>query len=255
MSQEQGAAENALERALRLAAAEAASRPDFYRVLLESEVYVIGNKPQGAADSNTVAAGEKLSIQNWAKDDGTPIVPFFSSLAQLRRALTEEASYLALPARSLFEITKGASLVLNPNADYGKEFVPQEVEALLSGGMTQEPVQRVTQKEAKVLLGQPAKYPTRIVEALKALFAKRDEVSAAYLCLMHDTAQDEKAHLVVGVEVDGELEPLLREAGTIAADAAPEDEAVDLFRVVAGDEGLSAYFLKSVKAFYRRAEH
>ena len=243
--------ENALERTLRLAAREPASRPDFYRLLLESEVYVIGTA-QGASGAQTVAAGDQLSIQNWNKDDGTPVVPFFSSLDLLRRALTGESGYLSLPARSLFEITRGAALVLNPNADHGKEFFPQEIEALLSGCLTREPVQRVTQKQSKVLLGQPAQYPKAMAEALSACFGKRAEVNAGYLCLMHDTSQDAKPHLVVGVEVDGDFDGVLREAGTVAADTVPDGDAVDLFRVVRGEAGLSEYFLKSVKPFYQR---
>ncbi|WP_237048186.1 hypothetical protein [Musicola keenii] len=63
-----------------------------------------------------------------------------------------------MPARTLFEITRGATLFLNPKSDCGKEFLPYEVEQLLAGGLSQAPEQRVVEKDAHVLLGQPAHY-------------------------------------------------------------------------------------------------
>src|SRR5262245_49577657 len=95
-------AQNALELALAKAATEPAYRPEFYRLLLESEVLVLGHTESGEKGRRTVAAGEKLSIVNWQKNDGTPVIPFFASLEALRRAIKEEQSFVALPARTLF---------------------------------------------------------------------------------------------------------------------------------------------------------
>src|SRR5262245_54367301 len=107
------AEENALETALRLAASDPAARPDFYRLLLESEVFVIGATAHKEEGSRMLDAGEKIGIHNWTRKDGSPVIPFFTSLDALQRAITHPADYLKLGARSLFEITKGAALVLN----------------------------------------------------------------------------------------------------------------------------------------------
>src|SRR3546814_4440607 len=101
---------NDLEVALARAATEPADRPEFYRVLLASEVFVLGHTESKGEGRVTVPSGEKLSIVNWEKADGTPVIPFFASLEALRRAIKEEQSYVALPARSLFEVTAGATL-------------------------------------------------------------------------------------------------------------------------------------------------
>src|SRR3546814_4126931 len=79
--------------------------------LLASEVFVLGHTESKGEGRVTVPSGEKLSIVNWEKADGTPVIPFFASLEALRRALKEEQSYVALPARSLFEVPAGATLV------------------------------------------------------------------------------------------------------------------------------------------------
>lgn len=244
--------ENSLDTALRLAADEPACRPDFYKTLLESTVYIIGRSDRPYEGNRTIEAGENISIQNWQRNDGSPVIPFFTSLTALQKALEEEASYMALPARSLFEITKGASLVLNPKSPYGKEFFPNEIEALLTNNVNRLPEQRVTEKATQVLLGQPANYPSKMVESLSTLLSRRSNVKAAYLTLMHDPSHDEKPHLVIGIDAEGDIEQVIREAGVVAGDTAPDGEPVDLVRVSANERGLSEYFIREVKPFYER---
>jgi hypothetical protein len=123
--------DNKLESALELAVADPAHRPAFFATLLESTVYVLGRTEDGSPGDRTVETGEQLRIQPWLRDDGVPVIPFFSSLHALREAIDAESGYLALPARSLFEITLGDALVLNPGLDHGREFRPDEVRALL----------------------------------------------------------------------------------------------------------------------------
>jgi hypothetical protein len=243
--------ENTLELALRLAADDPSHRPTFFKALLDSTVFIIGAS-DGSHTSRTLEAGEKVSIQNWQKADGTPLIPFFSSLEALRKAIDQEVNYLSLPARSLFELTKGATLMLNPKSDYGKEFFPQEIEALLSEGLNRVPEQRVTKKETKVLLGQPAKFPTEMVNALTSFFSRNAKVKAAYLALMHDTSVTEKPSLVIGISAEGNVEQIVKEAGVVAGDTAPPGEAVDIMVVTDGATGLSDYFRRSVSPFYER---
>lgn len=245
-------AENPLEAALRRAAEEPGHRPEFYRLLLESSVFILGHSNSTSTGTRTLEAGETVSIQNWVREDGSPVIPFFTSLTALHRSIEQEVTYMALPARSLFEITKGSPLVLNPKSSYGKEFFPNEIEALLAEGVNQLPKQRVAYKATKVLLGQPAEYPSKMVDSLTALLSKHSDVKAAYLALMHDPSQDAKPHLVVGIEVDGEIEHVIHEAGVVASDSAPSGSPVDLMRVERGDLGLSEYFVREVKPFYER---
>jgi len=254
--------ETPLETALRLAADDPGSRPDFYKTLLEATVFIIkpakehlpADEHQGEG-KRWLDAGESITIQNWTRADGTAVIPFFSSLGALQSAITDEVTYVELPAKALFEITQGATLVLNPNLKYGKEFSPDEIEALLSDGVNRIPDQRVTEKATQVLLGQPAKYPDKMVNALVSLFSRRDNVKAAYLVLMHDPSHDHKPHLVVGVDADHDSTAIIHEAGTVAADTAPQGEPVDLYRIEESDrDGLSQYFIREVTPFYTRKD-
>src|SRR5262245_61271066 len=146
-------AENDREAGLRRAATEPGCRPEFCRLLLESQVLVLGSSDRVPEGSNTLAAGSAVNIKNWGKADGSTTIPFFSSLDVLRQSIDSEENWLALPARALFEMTRGANLILNPRSDYNKEFFSAEVESLLADGVTHQPVRRVLEEETNILLG------------------------------------------------------------------------------------------------------
>lgn len=240
-----------LVQALERAAQEPAQRPAFYRALMKADVFVIGHTDQpdlNAHGHHTIPAGANVSLVNWEKADGTPVIPFFSHLEALQRAIDDETSYLSLPARSLFELMRGATLFLNPKSDHGKEFVPHEIEALLDTGMNQKAATRVVEKETRVMLGQPAQYPTAMMDALRQLLAGHPGVKAAYLCLMHDPEVSETPTLVVGFE-GLDLEGAMSEAGSVVVDTAPDGQAVDF--VIVDGTGIGEYMKKS-GAFYEK---
>ncbi len=243
--------ENALEQALRLAAQAPAERPAFIRTLLESEVLVIGHGEQHL--DGQVAAGDKLRLQHWQKPDGTAVLPFFTSLDVLAQSIEREEQYLSFNARALFEMTRGATLVLNPRSPYGKEFVPHEVEQILAHGSSHSAQRHVVQEPTQVLLGQPKDYPDALVAALQALLAKHANVQQAFLALMHDASRTPAQSLLVGLEVSGDAQSVLQDAGSVASDTAPQGMAVDL--VLVGPEensGLSQHFYSEVEPFYRK---
>jgi len=244
--------ENKLEELLRLATNEPAHRPQFCDVLMDSTIFLLGRTEESGTDETiNLKAGSQVQIQHWEKADGSPAIPFFSSLEVLQKSIDNEQSYLSLPLRSLFEITKGATLVLNPKSNYSKEFVPEEVVQLLSIGVSRAPLERVIEKKTNVLLSQPANYPTKMVDSLTQLFAKHPHVKKAYLAMMLDASAGEKPHLIVGVDIEGEMDKVVRDAINVAADTS-EGEAVDFYRVKEGESGVSAYFINDTEPFYER---
>ena len=233
-----------LDHALLRAAAEPAYRPEFFRQLLSATVYVLGT---AGAD------GREPRIQRWRKKDGSVVIPFFSSLAALGEAQGETAEpYLDLPARRLFEATRGTALVLNPASRAGKEFHPEEIAAILETGVNHRTAERAVATSTEVLLGQPATMPEALIAALRKFFAEQPAVQAAYLALMHDPSAGQRPNLVVGVAVEGAFDQLVRQAGAVAADTAPAGEAVDFIQVVEGETGLSEYLRTKVAPFYER---
>lgn len=242
---------NPLEQALRLAAEDAANRPDFYRLLLESTVFVVGDADETEDGDRPVGAGENVSIQQWQQPDGSVVIPFFTSPAAVEQAVDGTVSCMGLPARTLFESTRGATLVLNPNNEHGKQFRPEEIEAILSGGVPRPPKPRVEPEETDVLIGQPENYPTAMVDALISFLAKRSEVGAAYLAqLTEESPTGRKSHLAIGIHVEGEFERLFGEIAAVAGDTAPRGERVVLYPIAPGGGGLADYFFDYVTPFY-----
>jgi len=243
--------ENKLERALKRAGDDPASRPDFYRILLDSEVYAIGHSDSPSKGHAEISAGGKLSIATWEKNDGTAITPFFTSLETLRLSLKQKTSFLAMPAKNFLKIMKGKSLILNPSSAYSKEFFPSEVEALLSSGVNHVAPERIVQEATQVLLGQPANYPTRMVTALKAFLPRHPNIHAAHLCLMQELDANATPSLIVGFKGSGNVKFAMKEAGAVAADTAQPGTPLNFMEIIEGESGISAHLL-SVDAFYQR---
>jgi hypothetical protein len=240
-----------LESALVQAAQDPAARPEFYRILLESEVYVIGTS--NGEGNRVLAPGAGISLMMLEQADGTKAIPFFSSMDALERVLAERTGYLVMPARAFFEMTRGAMLVLNPGYEHGKEFFPNEVASLLDSGLNRVPEERHVHEATQVQLGPPAEHPVAMVEALSRLLAKHPMVNAAYLCVMHDpSADDHPTSLVVGLEGDGDLLRAIREAASVVGDTAPAGAAVDFAEIKRGQPGLAAHMFTSVTPFYQR---
>ena len=238
--------ENDLEHALVRASKEAAARPAFYRLLLESDLYVIGEvegTPAGEGQ-RSIAAGERIQIAS-GESKGRQFLPVFSALVRMQTYLREERKYLSLKGRALFEMTKGALLILNPGSDYGKELLPDEIAGLLNPS-----VRSVTlDKPTKVLIGQPAVYPHDLINALKTAFAQRPDVSSAYLIQI--AFDGEAPHPLIGVETTGDWPGVSQEIGRAVAAVAPglRVDAVQIDR--AKPDGFAASLLNTAP-FYTR---
>ena len=118
---------NELETLLEQAATEPAHRPAFFRTLLESTVWVPGT----AAEGEQVVEDSALDLLHWEKDDGTSVIPFFTSLEALQEAVEDEQAFVVMPVRTLFEMTLGQTLFLNAKLPTGKEFTPREISHLI----------------------------------------------------------------------------------------------------------------------------
>src|SRR3954465_5364160 len=119
--------ENELERALVRAVEDPAAAPDFYRLLLSSELLVLGSVEghESATDAFSVAPGSNVKLVTGLKDGGQ-YLPLFSSLARMQDYVKEESKFLRVNGRALLDLTRGAPIVLNPASEYGKELTSDQ---------------------------------------------------------------------------------------------------------------------------------
>ena len=206
---------NELETLLEKAATEPAHRPAFFSALLEATVWVPGR----AADGEQIVEDSALDLQHWEKDDGTSVIPFFTSLEALQQAVADEQAFVMMPARTLMAMTLGESLFLNPKLPSGKEFTPREISHLLGEE------------------GSPLSTQT-VLEGGEAL-------------LLSEVA-DAPANLLIGIEAEGDIEAIIQTTGSVATDTLPGDEPIDICQVVEGEKGISHFMIAHITPFYEK---
>ena len=242
---------NPLEESLVKAAHDPAHRPQFYRDLLASDIFLIHQGPPPDRPGTHVAGeGERLIIRPLSLD-GKEYLPIFSSLAALQAVLSEQVSYVALNAAAFFKMTTGADVVLNPGSDYGKELTKDEIAGLLDGSIWKPPGGYEVKRDTPVQIGQPARYPKDLVKALSRLFTTVSEVRAAYLALFYNPQQDERPHTLIAIEATGNWESVVAQAGMVAGAIAVPDPPIDFMRLT-GRSGIEDYFGRECRPFYER---
>jgi hypothetical protein len=233
--------ENELERALVKAAKNPEAAPDFYRLLLESDLLVMGTAEgrESATETFTVTPGSRFNLVRGMKN-GEPFLPVFSSLLRMQEYIKQESKFLSIKGRALLELTRGAAVILNPASEYGKELSAQEVTKLLDPN---------TAHTQRTITGE-AEYPVALVETLTGVFAARPDVEAAWMIQVSFSGQ-EAPQPVVGIETAGDW-PSLAQAIAEAAQRFVPDMSFDLQRIDrARPQGLTDALLQ-VPPFYQR---
>jgi hypothetical protein len=248
--------ENELEQAMVAAATSADARPLFYEVLRASQLLVVNEgERSGPPGSHVLEAGMALTLRQ-LDIEGVPHTPVFSSPTRVSAFFRQGAQYMSLAALDLFEIVRGAHVILNPGSDFGKQFTPDEIAGIQDMSIFAPRSREVVQEARQVLLGQPSDYPHHITGPLSSFFAKKKAVRAAYLAHMHDPKSGVAPHTLIGVEVDAgaDYDRLMGEVALVMDGTAKKDEIVDFIRIDrdGGEQGLSSYMTGETKPFYRR---
>jgi len=190
--------ENELERAMLLAAMQESARPEFYRLLLDSELVVLGEM------------GERISIET-VENGGQKFHPVFTSDTRCEAFAPREMPRFRMQGRILFEVTRGAAFVVNPGWDLSKTLTPEEIAWCLS----------VPQAGGNLIVAQPKVHPKRLIKALCVLFTSRALIKAAHLAYVAREGVDHEAHPIIGLVADGDVPRLAEEIFQAAAEALP----------------------------------
>ena len=259
--------EQRLEQLLEQAYSQDDLRWVFISHLLDSTVYFLGSINQSSDALNAVALEktESVHIFNWTKEDGSAILPFFSSLQKLQYAISEDQPYLKMQCRSFFELTEGACLVLNPNCGYGKEFMPDEILHILKvypEAVITEPKAAIDQTVTAPSTGitgyiQPDKYPLYMLEKLRKLFELQSNISAAYLVEMNLPDQTKQSFLICIALFnncnDAVKEELRQNITGAARQTLPHTDTIGVQFVDSQmQQELRDYIAHETKAFYQR---
>lgn len=124
--------ENELEQCLLRAASETSAQKEFYIKLLWSQLFVL-TVEQYPSEEGSKTLEEDTTVQFITFEEGQ--IPIFTSANRIfdKGIIKNKVSYVSLKGQDLFGLAKGATFVLNPYSDYGKELTPEEIESLLDG--------------------------------------------------------------------------------------------------------------------------
>ena len=120
-----------LEELLKNAATDPSYRVEFYKQLLRSDLIVLTQDSEIGEGMQTLQ--EDTSLKILSLPDGR--IPVFTSTDRVfdKKVIDEQIQYVAMKGADLLAVVKGATILLNPYSDYGKELLPDEIRGLLDG--------------------------------------------------------------------------------------------------------------------------
>jgi SseB protein N-terminal domain len=125
---------NPLETLMQAAAADPARASEFYRALLESELYIL--TPEAEIEPGrrrSLSLNEKINVAT-VEFKGKQWHPAFTAPERISAYLKEPETCLGARARHLFELLPpGSNFWLNPQSECQKPLPGDEVSLLLSG--------------------------------------------------------------------------------------------------------------------------
>jgi type III secretion system (T3SS) SseB-like protein len=227
--------ENPLEEALLRARTDPLSRPAFYRLLMESELVVMG-RAEGEAQDRFIIPTLRFN--------GREYLPVFTTTARLEDFAPGRECF-AKPARTVFEAARGANFVLNPNSECGKTLMAVELAFWLDPSARA----RRNLQAAQIRLAPPAQQPRMLIDALRILFRNRSGVASAHLLEATSRLGQEPPHPVIGIATENYIK-ISGEVSELAAALSPET-IIDVVEIADPPEGIAAT-LAAVPPFYQR---
>ena len=167
----------------------------FFRALLKSTVYAhVPLEPS--------PPGRMRFVQFVRPDNGQTVLPFFSDREQAEFAAGNVRAIIAMAGRELLELTRGATLMLNPNVDQIALY-PAEVDAILAGQSIGTFSKEVITGSEKVGACPPSCPTDELTSILRERFASEPLVRAAYLVELHRGPEFADISLFLGLIVPG----------------------------------------------------
>ncbi len=176
----------------------------FFQALLDATVFV--HMP--VSDDSA-----RLRLLQFVRPDGLTVLPFFSREDEAERAAQQAARVVAVTGRQLFEMTRGATLMLDPN-ETSCTLYPEEITAMLRDG-TIARFEHFRLPEGERLEILPAAPSPGLIEIVREELQRFPSVASAHLAQMRRADSDGPfALVIVALVEDGQDEHMVRALAT-----------------------------------------
>jgi len=224
--------EEILEILLREAVEDPGKRSEFYRKLLNHELYVIGSTNRELKDlsDGSVETDDTLKLAQYNINDKNQI-PVFTSLSRLKECIQEEVSFIQLNAKDLLKsIPKGCQLVLNPYSEYGKEFTWKEIQSILNGSIFKINNNHAIYSVKNRIFLAPENVSDAFIDSLSSYFRSHTYIKQAYLVEVLDPARKDQTQYILGIRIQKSsghpFEDAEKELGYLAGETLRASESV-----------------------------
>jgi hypothetical protein len=242
--------ENALEKLLVQAVKNPEARAQFYRDLLEADIYALSADQSATGTlSQVLTQGTEVHFQHF-DIQGIRYLPIFTSRNRIQALVKSPSSYLKFKGRSFFELTRGEKVFLNPGSEIAKGFTPREISDLLDGSIFQPRPRFKIDEATEIYVGQAAEYPAELIKNLLELFSHELLVRTAYLAVAASPAAPDKPHFLVGIDVEGDWKRILVDVKKAARQGDAANTAVKFVQI--DESPLGRYMTTQTEAFYQR---
>lgn len=221
------------------------TEPQFFEALLTATVYTHIPVHQ--------VPGRLRFIQFNRPDNGQAVLPFFTDQTKARRALgaSKDVTFIAMDARQLFELTLGATLMLDPNDDQVTLY-PEEIGALLAGQSLVAFSQEFSDSEI-VGFRAPTGPVDDLIVALQAYCETESSVTAGYIVEILRGESHREASLLIAIAAPTHLSERVSRSGMQRIGPHLDQLALPLVMTIIGPEEVPSSFYEKAIQFYDRS--
>jgi len=231
--------QNVLEHLLLLAPVDENARPAFYQALMQEDILMV-LAPDENLGTGLIQLTEGQQIQLQVLQDGR--LPIFTSEARLSDGGMDASTiaWTPIPGQAFFAMTQGQDCVLNPFSPAGKLLPAAEIQALLTGQLTQG---GGLPADAQVLLSTP-ELPAGLGESLAEFGQANADIRAIYVAQMQLAGDESQApRLLLGFDTISHDPDFMQQLGPALEGRTGDFQHVDLMLLdLTSEEGVNPYF-------------
>jgi hypothetical protein len=189
--------------------------------------------------------------------DNIPYLPVFDTLERLIGwTKGKKITYINMPTHALLNSSLDSDLhiALNIGTKQYKEFVPAELEWLRNEFISNQPSVIEVPAGTRILVGNPAKIPNKLIDALTICLNRNHEINTAYLGQVFLSLKDEKSSLFLILKIGDAgkdyLKNILEDIGIAIHGTLDKGESINI--QVYDGQGISSEIVANIKPFYKR---
>lgn len=244
-----------LDAALKAAQNDPERQNEFYTVFLNTEVFVPTADLMGGKEGLRRTGDRETFRPMVVTQDGKDFIPIFDSKERLATWIRRTAPCVGISAHVLIAtLGTKAHLALNPGTPFYKEFVPEELEWLLSVLRSQQPQATTVPQGTEVLIASPKELPPQLAERITQALSKSPEVTAAYLPQVAYGGPNPAPQLLLLLRADGAngtvFQAIVKDVTLAMRGLLGPGRFVDIIKY--SGSGLDQAILETVKPFYAK---